>query len=227
MVTASPDGSQPEAITDRSMQTSRRACTFAAVDADKSGQLDLEELLSALAAAGDVADRAEVEALFKRLDVNGDGSITMEEWQAGHSGGGLRVRLDAAVKRGQLSLPPPDEDDEPEYETRRMLMDAQATSTYFRGFTEHMPVLCESLSISPFDADETILQEGEEGTWLGVLLKGSCGRARASSCSPTASRLQPYAFRLQSYASRLQPYASRLQPYTSRLQSYASQVSWT
>ena len=37
-------------------------------------------------------------------------------------------------------------------DTRRMLMDAQATSTYFRGFTEHMPVLCEALSVSPFDA---------------------------------------------------------------------------
>ena len=49
------------------------ATTFAAVDADNSGKLDLEELLSALAAAGDVTDRAEVEALFKRLDVNGDG----------------------------------------------------------------------------------------------------------------------------------------------------------
>ena len=92
------------------------AATFAAVDADKSGKLDLEELLSALAAAGDDADRAEVEALFKRLDVNGDGAITMEEWRAGHSGGGLRARLDAAMKRGQLSLPPPDEDDEPEPE---------------------------------------------------------------------------------------------------------------
>lgn len=65
-------------------------------------------------------------------------------------------------------------------DTRRMLMDAQATSTYFRGFTEHMPVLCEALSVSPFDADETILQEGEEGTWLGVLLKGS-SRARSSA----------------------------------------------
>ena len=94
------------------------AATFAAVDADKSGKLDLEELVSALAAAGDAADRAEVEALFKRLDVNGDGAITMEEWVAGagHSGGGLhapggllQARLDAAMKRGQLSLPPPDE----------------------------------------------------------------------------------------------------------------------
>ena len=92
------------------------AATFSAIDADKSGKLDLEELLSALAAAGDVADRAEVEALFKRLDANGDGAITMEEWRAGHSGGGLRARLDAAMKRGQLSLPPPDEDDEPEPE---------------------------------------------------------------------------------------------------------------
>ena len=51
------------------------AATFAAADADNSGKLDLEELLSALAAAGDVADRAEVEALFKRLDVNGDGDL--------------------------------------------------------------------------------------------------------------------------------------------------------
>ena len=58
------------------------AATFAAVDADKSGKLDLEELLRALAAAGDDADRAEVEALFKRLDVNGDGAITMDEWRA-------------------------------------------------------------------------------------------------------------------------------------------------
>ena len=51
----------------------KAAATFAAADADSSGKLDLEELLSALAAAGDVTDRAEVEALFKRLDVNGDG----------------------------------------------------------------------------------------------------------------------------------------------------------
>ena len=40
----------------------------------------------------------------------------MEEWRAGYSGGGLRSRLEAALKRGQLSLPPPDEDDEPEPE---------------------------------------------------------------------------------------------------------------
>ena len=40
----------------------------------------------------------------------------MEEWRAGISGGGLRARLEAAMKRGQLSLPPPDEDDEPEPE---------------------------------------------------------------------------------------------------------------
>ena len=33
----------------------------------------------------------------------------MEEWRAGYSGGGLRARLVAAMKRGQLSLPPPDE----------------------------------------------------------------------------------------------------------------------
>ena len=49
------------------MTEAAAAATFAAVAADNSGKLALEELLSALAAAGDVADRAEVEALFKRL----------------------------------------------------------------------------------------------------------------------------------------------------------------
>jgi len=109
-------GQQPGAAAGEPEAEAAAVATFAAVDADKSGKLSLEELLNALAAAGDDADRAEVEALFKRLDVNGDGAITMEEWRAGHSGGGLRARLDAAVKRGQLSLPPPDEDDEPEPE---------------------------------------------------------------------------------------------------------------
>ena len=109
-------GQQPGAAAGEPEAEAAAVATFAAVDADKSGKLSLEELLNALAARGDDADRAEVEALFKRLDVNGDGAITMEEWRAGHSGGGLRARLDAAVKRGQLSLPPPDEDDEPEPE---------------------------------------------------------------------------------------------------------------
>ena len=161
---------QPGPAVGSQEEAAAAAATFAAVDADSSGKLDLEELLSALAAAGDVADRAEVEALFKRLDVDGDGAchptprtptpnpkphpqshphtphspnpnplpyphpslslnpiltptltltlgaITMEEWRAGCSGGGLRSRLEAAMKRGQLSLPPPDEDDEPEPE---------------------------------------------------------------------------------------------------------------
>ena len=109
-------GQQPGAAAGEPEAEAAAVATFAAVDADKSGKLSLEELVNALAAAGDDADRAEVEALFKRLDVNGDGAITMEEWRAGHSGGGLRARLDAAVKRGQLSLPPPDEGDEPEPE---------------------------------------------------------------------------------------------------------------
>ena len=90
---------QPGAAPGEPEAEAAAAATFAAVDADKSGKLDLEELLNALAATGDDADRAEVEALFKRLDVNRDGAITMEEWRAGHSGGGLRARLDVAVKR--------------------------------------------------------------------------------------------------------------------------------
>ena len=65
--------SQPGPAVGSQEEAAAAAATFAAVDADNSGKLDLEELLSALAAAGDVADRAEVAALFKRLDVNGDG----------------------------------------------------------------------------------------------------------------------------------------------------------
>ena len=64
---------QPGPAVGSQEEAAAAAATFAAVDADNSGKLDLEELLSALAAAGDVADRAEVEALFKRLDVDGDG----------------------------------------------------------------------------------------------------------------------------------------------------------
>ena len=65
--------SQPGPAVGLQEEEAAAAATFAAVDADNSGKLDLEELLSALAAAGDATDRAEVEALFKRLDVNGDG----------------------------------------------------------------------------------------------------------------------------------------------------------
>ena len=64
---------QPGPAVGSQEEAAAAAATFAAVDADNSGKLDLEELLSALAAAGDATDRAEVEALFKRLDVNGDG----------------------------------------------------------------------------------------------------------------------------------------------------------
>ena len=83
------------------------AATFVAVDADKSGKLDLEELLSKLATAGDDVDSAEVEALLKRLDADEDGAITIEEWRAGHSGSGLPAWVEAAMRRGQLAPPTP------------------------------------------------------------------------------------------------------------------------
>ena len=67
---------QPGPAVGSQEEAAAAAATFAAVDADNSGKLDLEELLSALAAAGDVADRVEVEALFKRLNVDGDGVPT-------------------------------------------------------------------------------------------------------------------------------------------------------
>ena len=57
-------------------------------------------------------------------------------------------------------------------EVERMLRDVQLVSTYFRGFSDDIPVLVKHLSINRFETGETILQEGEEGTWMGVLLAG-------------------------------------------------------
>ena len=47
--------SQPGPAVGSQEEEATAAATFAAVDADRSGKLDLEELLSALAATGDVA----------------------------------------------------------------------------------------------------------------------------------------------------------------------------
>ena len=55
----------------------------------------------------------------------------------------------------------------------RLLVEAQANSQYFRGFLQDIDVLTKALSIVHFDPAETILQEGEPGTWVGLLLSGS------------------------------------------------------
>ena len=51
----------------------------------------------------------------------------------------------------------------------RLLVEAQANSQYFRGFLQDIDVLTKALSIVHFDPAETILQEGEPGTWVGLL----------------------------------------------------------
>ena len=53
---------------------------FSAIDADQSGTIELEELSAALQQRGHSA--LGVAALFRTLDVDGDGSISISEWCA-------------------------------------------------------------------------------------------------------------------------------------------------
>lgn len=57
-------------------------------------------------------------------------------------------------------------------EVERLLMEVQLISPYFRGFKDNIDMLAEALTVDRFDNGETILQEGEEGTWMGILLTG-------------------------------------------------------
>ena len=57
-------------------------------------------------------------------------------------------------------------------EVEQLLMEVQAISPYFRGFKDNIDMLAEALTVNRFDGGETILQEGEEGTWMGILLTG-------------------------------------------------------
>ena len=57
-------------------------------------------------------------------------------------------------------------------EVERLLMEVQSISPYFRGFKDNIDLLAESLTVDRFEGGETILQEGEEGTWMGILLTG-------------------------------------------------------
>ena len=60
-------------------------------------------------------------------------------------------------------------------EVERLLMEVQLISPYFRGFKDNIDLLAEALTVDRSDNGETILQEGEEGTWLGILLTGELG----------------------------------------------------
>ena len=57
-------------------------------------------------------------------------------------------------------------------EVERLLMEVQVISPYFRGFKDNIDMLAEALTVDRFEGGETILQEGEEGTWMGILLTG-------------------------------------------------------
>ena len=57
-------------------------------------------------------------------------------------------------------------------EVERLLMEVQSISPYFQGFKDNIDLLAESLTVDRFEGGETILQEGEEGTWMGILLTG-------------------------------------------------------
>ena len=57
-------------------------------------------------------------------------------------------------------------------EVERLLMEVQVISPFFRGFKDNIDMLAEALTVDRFEGGETILQEGEEGTWMGILLTG-------------------------------------------------------
>ena len=46
------------------------------------------------------------------------------------------------------------------------------TSRFFRGFVEDVPALASFFSVVEFQKGETILQRGEDGTWVGLVLTG-------------------------------------------------------
>jgi CRP-like cAMP-binding protein len=61
-----------------------------------------------------------------------------------------------------------------EQDAEGLLALVQSTSTSFRGFKEdELPVLAENMSIMQFDEGETVLEQGEPGSWFGVLLSGT------------------------------------------------------
>lgn len=104
---------------------------FLAADRDKSGSVDLDELLHVLSSSSSApsslrsvplgltnislpSSEAEIREMFKRLDVDGSGSISWWEWKALLSLGGLKKTIDplkvllfAAKDALQATNPPP------------------------------------------------------------------------------------------------------------------------
>ena len=63
--------------------------------------------------------------------------------------------------------------DETKEDAITMLTEAQTYARGFTGFLDHADALAECLSITRIDKGETIMQQGEQGTWVGILLRGN------------------------------------------------------
>ena len=70
---------------------------FQEIDANQDGRLSLEELMGGSADHG-MTD-AEIEQLFMRLDTDGDGTISQEEWVEGYLQLSNEVKLELKRRR--------------------------------------------------------------------------------------------------------------------------------
>ena len=80
----------------------RASCIFDNVDADKSGEIDPDELMMHLLGLGQEPET--VSALFAALDTNGDGSISREEFVTGFDKLRISDRDAALWARGKRIL---------------------------------------------------------------------------------------------------------------------------
>ena len=69
---------------------------FRAVDVDGDGNVDPSELLEYLLSVGELPSVAH--ELLRKLDVNGDGLISLEEWRTGWLAGMIPVEKEPAAK---------------------------------------------------------------------------------------------------------------------------------
>ncbi|KAH3802310.1 neo-calmodulin-like [Dreissena polymorpha] len=65
---------------DMGMQVEQIKAAFKVFDKDNSGALTRDEILSVLRLAGDKVDDAELDDMISRVDVDGDGKISIEEF---------------------------------------------------------------------------------------------------------------------------------------------------
>ncbi|KAK3250780.1 hypothetical protein CYMTET_39856 [Cymbomonas tetramitiformis] len=72
-----------DVLADVLLDVTMRKAIFAAMDTDKSGSLDLEELTEKLSNRPEYLPADKVKELFEEMDTNGDGVISMEEWSNG------------------------------------------------------------------------------------------------------------------------------------------------